>query len=83
MFLIDQFLPDLLRNVFPTEQPKQQLDLIEQFLLQRYVPLPDEAVLMKTLNLLNDTSGDYKMQEIAGLVGGGVDLEKLTVGAAE
>jgi AraC-like DNA-binding protein len=65
----DRFLPALFTSVFETEDPEQQLGLIEDFLLKQYTPLSDEAVLLKVLALLADTGVDYKMQEIADLAG--------------
>jgi len=65
----NKFLPDLFRIVFETEAREQQLYYIEQFLLEQYLPLPDEAILLKALKLLTDTTTNYKMQEIADLVG--------------
>ncbi len=65
----NKFIPDLFHSVFETEDKEQQLDYIEQFLLERYVPLPNEAILLKALELLADTTTDYKIEEIAVLVG--------------
>jgi AraC-like DNA-binding protein len=65
----DKLLPDLLHNIFTADKPEQQLFYIEELLLERYAPLPDEAILLKALELLNDATMDYKMQEVAGLVG--------------
>lgn len=62
-------LPELFCNVFGTEDTEEQLNYIELFLLSQYVPLHDEAVLLKSLTLLADTATDYKMQEIADRVG--------------
>ncbi|XZF14584.1 helix-turn-helix domain-containing protein [Chitinophagaceae bacterium MMS25-I14] len=65
----DEILPDLFRDVFATEDQEQQLHRIEKMLLDQYRPLPCESILLKTLALLNDTANDYKIQEIADLVG--------------
>lgn len=65
----DELLAGLFRMVFETENQQQQLNYIEQFLLAQYAPLPGEAVLLKALELLADTTTDYKMQEIATLTG--------------
>ncbi len=65
----DGFLPGLFRAVFETEDERQQLNSIEQFLLEQYVPLPNEAVLLHALELLADTTTDHPMQEIADRVG--------------
>ena len=65
----DQFLPALFNIVFATEDRQQQLHYIEQFLLGQYIPSPNEAIVLKALELLNDRTKDYKMQEIADLAG--------------
>lgn len=65
----NRFLPDLFRNVLETDDQEKQLCYIEHFLLEQYVPLPDEAILLRTLDLLTGSTTDYKIQEIADLVG--------------
>lgn len=65
----DEHLPDLFNTVFETESQEQQLHYIEQFLIKQYVPLPAEAILLKALELLADTTANYKMEEIAAVVG--------------
>ncbi len=62
-------LPDLFDNVFATEDPDRQCYHIEEFLLNQYRALADESFLFKALELLNDTTLDYKMLEIACLAG--------------
>ncbi len=63
------FLPGLFNDVFETNDTKIQLQYIEDFLKKRYKPVPKETILFKALGLLNDTATDYKMLEIASLVG--------------
>lgn len=65
----DIFLPDLFQIVFETENQEQQLSHIEHFLLEQYVPLPDEAILLKVLELLTDTAKDYSIIDIANITG--------------
>lgn len=57
----DALLPDLFHNVFTADSKEQQLGYIEKMLLSQYQPLPDEALLLKALALLNDITTDYKM----------------------
>ena len=64
----NKFLPDLFRIVFATDDPEEQLNYIEQFLLEQYIPLPNESILLNALELLTDKNTNYKMQEIAGHV---------------
>ena len=65
----DEQLPGLFNDVFATADTKQQLQHIEKFLLKQYTPSAYDAILLKALELLNDTTTDYKMQEIAGIIG--------------
>lgn len=65
----DNLLPDLFQDVFSTNEPNQQLFFIEKFLIKQYTALTDETILLKTLALLNETKKNYKMQEIADIVG--------------
>lgn len=65
----DKFLPELFHLVFGTDNQELQFHYIEQFLIERYVPLPDERNLLKTLELLSDTTIDYKLQDIADIIG--------------
>jgi AraC-like DNA-binding protein len=65
----DALLPGLFDQVFATEDQQLQLHYIEQLLLNQYAPLPDEAMLLKAVGLLHDTTADYKIQEIAAIVG--------------
>jgi AraC-like DNA-binding protein len=65
----DNCLAELFNNVFATEDAGLQCHLVEEFLLKQYQALPDESILLKAIALLNDTSRDYKMEEIAGLTG--------------
>lgn len=62
-------LPSLFSDVFGTDSPEQQLQHIETFLLERYSPVAEEPVLLRTLDLLNDTSTEQRMQDIANTVG--------------
>jgi len=63
------FLPDLFNDVFAMNDLQQQRSCIEKTLIEQYVPLQNETILLKTIELLNDTTKDYKIQEIANLVG--------------
>jgi len=65
----DQRLPQLFDRVFATTDPKQQLACIEQFLAAQHQPLDDEPILIQALCLLNDATKEYKMEEIAAIVG--------------
>jgi AraC-like DNA-binding protein len=65
----DAFLPDLFNTVFATDDPEKQLLAIETFLKERYCPIPDEMILLQALELLNDTATDYRIQQIAGIIG--------------
>lgn len=65
----DGQMPELFGQVFAASDPQRQLEYIEQFLLLQYSPVPDEAVLLQALALLQDRDRDYKMQEIAALSG--------------
>ena len=65
----DDGLPTLFHNVFATHDSALQLHHIETFLLARYAPLAEQATLLSALQLLNDTTTDHKMQEIATLAG--------------
>lgn len=62
-------IPELFRQVFMVSDARLQLECIEQFLLQQYSPVQNEAVLLRTLALLQDHYCDYKMQEIAEFSG--------------
>lgn len=65
----DAYLADLFSQVFATEDPDVQRSYVETFLLKQYKALPDEPVLLKALELLNDTSRDFKVEEIANRAG--------------
>jgi AraC-like DNA-binding protein len=65
----DTSLAELFLNVFATQNPALQCRFVEEFLLKQYLALPDEAVLLKALELLDDTSKDYKIEEVANLAG--------------
>ncbi|PZF74914.1 helix-turn-helix domain-containing protein [Taibaiella soli] len=65
----NEMLPALFESVFATADSQQQLEYIEHFLLTQYRPVNEESVLLKAIQLLSDTSKDYKIEEIANLVG--------------
>ncbi len=66
----DEFLPDLFSQVFATDDSNLQLYHIENFLLDRYAPVSDEAILLQALELLNDIGADHTIQDIADITGG-------------
>lgn len=65
----DHLLPHLFNKVFAEEDHKKQLYHIEQFLTGQYKQPDNETILLRALELLNDTTKEYKIQEIAGLLG--------------
>jgi AraC-like DNA-binding protein len=64
----DAFLPDLLSKVFAEKSRVLQIQMVENFLLERYHQLQHETILCNALNLFN-ASQEYKIAEIAALLG--------------
>lgn len=62
-------LPGLFETVFATKDSRERLHCIETFLLAQYIPVPEEAKLLKALELLNDISANHRMADIAAAAG--------------
>jgi AraC-like DNA-binding protein len=61
----DNFLEDIFNEVFAIDDPVKRIEIIEAFLLKRYVRFEDEEILSKAIDMLNAPHTDHKMQEIA------------------